>query len=85
MSLMWQSSKTLIESNLYLFQNQIETDIEFLVGTLTEEKETVSAHRLILASRSPVFHAMFYGEMREKCNTIPLPDITPDSLKSFLT
>ena len=83
MSLMWQSSKTLVESNLYLFQNEIETDVEFLAGN--EDKEIVRAHRIILASRSPVFHAMFYGDMREQGNVISLPDITPDSLKCFLT
>ena len=72
-----------MESHLYLFQNEIETDVKFLAGT--EDKETVCAHRIILSSRSAVFHTMFYGEMREKDVTIPLPDITPHSLKSFLT
>ena len=79
----WQSSKNLVESHLYLFQNEIETDVEFLVGG--ENKETIRAHRIILACRSPMFHAMFYGAMREKETVIPLIDIEPDSLKVFLT
>ena len=79
----WQYSKSLTKTYLYLFQKEIETDVEFMVGQ--EDKEIARAHSIIQAGRSPVFYAMFYGQMKEKDKIIPLPDIEPDSLKVFLT
>lgn len=39
-----------------MLQNQIGCDVEFIVG---EQNEAIKAHKVVLASRSPVFFAMF--------------------------
>ena len=45
-----------------------------------------SAHKVILAARSPVLAKMFSHDMQENAtNTLNLPDITPDVLKELLT
>ena len=45
-----------------------------------ESKHVVSAHKLVLSISSPVFEAMFYGELAETGDTIELPDCEYDSL-----
>lgn len=44
---------------------------------------TVAAHKLILASASPVFKAMFYGPLRES-DTVKITDSTADAFMEFL-
>lgn len=55
-------------------------------GLETDEnvmKETVPAHKVILASVSKVFQAMFHGQLAEK-NEIVITDVTAGALKQFL-
>ena len=40
----------------------------------------IPAHKFVLAISSPVFYAMFYGEMTETADTIQLPDCDCESL-----
>jgi len=40
----------------------------------------ISAHKLVLSISSPVFEAMFYGELAETGDSIELPDCEYDSL-----
>jgi speckle-type POZ protein len=46
-----------------LLQRGTGADVNFLVSG-----ESFAAHKLILASRSPVFMAEFFGAMKEKCS-----------------
>ena len=46
----------------------------------SESKQVISAHKFILAIGSPVFEAMFYGELAETKDTIELPDCNYESL-----
>ena len=59
------------------------TDITLLVGS---EKTPVAAHRAILAARSPIFKAMFFGNMAESdsnCKQMHLPEVAPKAFIEF--
>ena len=45
-----------------------------------QSKQVIPAHKLMLAIGSPVFEAMFYGELAETADSIELPDCDYDSL-----
>ena len=64
----------------YMLVNQINCDVTFIVGS---EHEEVHAHKLILISRSPVFHAMFEGPLAEK-GEVEMPDVERDTFLVFL-
>ncbi|TVT96785.1 hypothetical protein EJB05_57996, partial [Eragrostis curvula] len=56
------------------------TDVAFRV-----DGETIRAHRLVLATRSPVFKAELFGQMAERtASTIEIEDMTADTFKSML-
>jgi len=46
----------------------------------SESKKVISAHKFVLAISSPVFFAMFYGQIAETKNSIELPDCEYESL-----
>ena len=52
----------------------------------TSDGGSVSAHRLIIAAASPVFHAMLYGNMKESNEKeIELPSVDANCLQNLLT
>lgn len=66
-----------------LFDEQLWTDVSF---TFPEEDdvEDINAHRLILASRSPVFQAMFYGPLADTSNKIEIKSISKQAFEDVL-
>ena len=42
-------------------------------------KQVVPAHKFVLSISSPVFEAMFYGELAETTDSVELPDCEYDS------
>ena len=62
-----------------MLNNDRLSDVKF-VATKSESKQVIPAHKFILAIGSPVFEAMFYGELAETKDTIELPDCDNDSL-----
>ncbi|XP_033725613.1 BTB/POZ domain-containing protein 2-like isoform X2 [Pecten maximus] len=76
----WQVGKTLSESFDHLLTSGIASDVTFIIG---EERNRISAHKLVLLSRSPVFYAMLEGPMADK-GEITIPDISADTFKLFL-
>ena len=40
----------------------------------SESKQVIPAHKFVLSIGSPVFEAMFYGELAETRDSIELPD-----------
>ncbi|OWF41276.1 BTB/POZ domain-containing protein 6-like [Mizuhopecten yessoensis] len=76
----WQVGKSLNHCLDYLFTSGLACDVTFLIG---DEKEKISAHRTILLSRSPVFYAMFEGNLAEK-ESIIIPDYTARTFSMFL-
>ena len=49
----------------------------------SETRKTIPAHKLVLAISSPVFYAMFYGQLAEAKDCVELPDCEYDSLLEF--
>ena len=66
-----------------MFNNEHLSDVKFRVRGSDGESETVrliTAHKFVLSIGSPVFEAMFYGELAETKDTIQLPDCDYESL-----
>ena len=66
-----------------MLNNDRLSDVKFIATKSngeSESKQVISAHKFILAIGSPVFEAMFYGELAETKDTIELPDCDNESL-----
>ena len=79
----WQlSKKTVLERNFHMLNNPLMSDIKFTCGE--SKGKYFYAHKYVLATSSPVFYAMFYGDLAEKNSVIHLPDTDEESFKAFL-
>lgn len=68
------------ENLKYLLDSEVGCDITFHVG-----EETFKAHKLILAARSPVFRAQFFGLIGDpNTDRVELADIEPSIFKVML-
>ena len=82
----WQTGKeTVRERVAFLWNSDLLSDVKFVVPVSNGESETKStkvipAHKFVLAISSPVFYAMFYGQMADTTDTIELPDCEFESL-----
>ncbi len=81
----WQTKRsTILERTTFIFNNELLSDVKFVVRVSTGESESIKkvipAHKFVLAISSPVFFAMFYGEMAETTDSIELPDCDYESL-----
>ena len=82
----WQSeAATLSGSISHLFNNELMSDFIIIVN-----EKRIPVHKLILASRSAVFYAMFYGQMAHnsaelKLNDCDDADIFLEFLRYFYT
>ena len=84
----WQTKRsTISERTKFIFNNELLSDVKFVVPASHNESESrksrkcmIPAHKFVLAISSPVFYAMFYGEMAETADTIQLPDCEYKSL-----
>ena len=67
-----------------MFNNEHLSDVKFVVrgsdGGESESDRLITAHKFVLSIGSPVFEAMFYGELAETKDTIQLPDCGYESL-----
>ena len=82
----WQTTRaTVRERTKFIHNNDLFSDVKFVVRTSDDESETESkqeipAHKFVLSIGSPVFEAMFYGELAETRDSIELPDCEYESL-----
>ncbi|KAL9980113.1 hypothetical protein ACROYT_G008656 [Oculina patagonica] len=80
----WQTTRpTIRERNKFVFNNDIFSDVKFVVRGVngeSESKQVIPAHKFVLSISSPVFEAMFYGELAETRDSIELPDCEYESL-----
>ena len=80
----WQTKRSaIVERTTFVFNNQLLSAVKFVVPVSTGESESrkmIPAHKFVLAISSPVFYAMFYGEMAETTDSIELPDCDYESL-----
>ena len=68
---------------MFMFNNDLFSDVKFVVrgpNGESESKQVIPAHKFVLSISSPVFEAMFYGELPETGDTIELPDCEHDNL-----
>ena len=84
----WQTKKpTIRERTKFMFNNDLFSDVKFVVRKSdgeSESKQAIPAHKLILSIGSPVFEAMFYGDLAETSDSIELPDCEYESLLELL-
>ena len=81
----WQTTKrTIRERSEHMFNNDLSvSDVKFVArgpNGESESKQVIPAHKFVLSISSPVFEAMFYGELAETTDSIDLPDCEYDSL-----
>ena len=80
----WQTKCLAIaERTTFIFNREVLSDVKFVVPASSGESESrkvIPAHKFVLAISSPVFYAMFYGQMAETKDSIELPDCEYDSL-----
>lgn len=83
----WQSKcLTIRDRTTHIFNQDLLSDVKFLVpvsNRAESESKTVKvipAHKFVLAIASPVFFAMFYGQLLDPRDTIELPDCDFESL-----
>uniref|UniRef100_M8BE88 Speckle-type POZ protein-like protein n=1 Tax=Aegilops tauschii TaxID=37682 RepID=M8BE88_AEGTA len=63
-----------------LLQSETGADETFLVGD-----ESFAAHKNILAARSPVFNAQFFGDMKERCSArVEIEDMEVAAFRAML-
>ena len=73
----WQTKCTSISQRTnYIFNTELLSDVKFIVPMSNGESESkvIPAHKLVLAIGSPVFFAMFCGQMADTRDSIELPD-----------
>ena len=73
----WQTNCTSISQRTkYIFNTAFLSDVKFIVPVSNGESESkvIPAHKLVLAIGSPVFYAMFYGQVADARDSIELPD-----------
>ena len=84
----WQVTiPTVRERTKFMFNNEHLSDVKFSVRGSDGESETdqlITAHKFVLSIGSPVFEAMFYGELAETKDTVQLPDCDYESLLELL-
>jgi len=80
----WQTVRpTIRERSKFMFNNELFSDVKFVVRGAngeSESKQVIPVHKFVLSISSPVFEAMFYGELAETTDSIELPDCEYESL-----
>ena len=87
----WQNAKASItERGIFMFNNELLSDISLVVRSSSDEGEpkkskmAIPAHKFVLSSCSPVFFAMFCGDMADKSDSIDLPDCEYEGVLEML-
>ena len=80
----WQTKRpTIRERTKFMINNALFSDVKFVVRKSdgeSESKQVISAHKFVLSIGSPVFEAMFYGELAETRDSNELPDCEYENL-----
>jgi len=73
------------------FEESIPFDVTFEIvekgendNEENDKREEVKAHKMILATFSSVFRAMFFGPMKESKDVIPIKDTTVEAFKKMI-
>ncbi|XP_060560396.1 BTB/POZ domain-containing protein 1-like [Ruditapes philippinarum] len=79
----WQHDKALGDCMIKLYENKLWTDVKFKCKD-HGDYERIHAHKIVLAARSPVFQAMFFGQCTEEKEDILLDSIEAETFDLFL-
>ncbi|XP_020622383.1 BTB/POZ domain-containing protein 6-like [Orbicella faveolata] len=82
---LWSATtrSTIRERCQFMFNNELLSDVKFVVRDSeggSESMKKIPAHKFLLAISSPVFYAMFNGELAEKKDSIAISDCDHKSL-----
>ena len=84
----WQATarSTIRERCQAIFNQELLSDVKFIVQDSqgVSKSKTIPAHKYVLAISSPVFHAMFYGELAETKDFVEISDCEFESLLELL-
>ncbi|XP_060566563.1 BTB/POZ domain-containing protein 6-like [Ruditapes philippinarum] len=81
----WQMGRSLNGCLGELFHKKLWSDISFRCKDSDQlPQNSIQAHKIILASRSPVYQAMFYGPCADTNPEIELSDTDSNTFKLFL-
>ena len=83
----WQVGKSLTQCLSHMLQNEITTDVTFLVASQDSTKPTtrISAHKFMLRARSPVFEVMFgRAYVESSSNDVEIIDSEPEHFRDML-
>lgn len=81
----WQIQRSLVDCNRYMLEHQVASDVTFLVGHTEGDRQEICAHKFMLIARSPVFFAMFCGDLAENSShPITVPDVEPSAFQQML-
>lgn len=85
----WQTEKRSIrERTALMINNPLMSDVKFVIQDSNpknkEGREIVHAHKFLLSLGSPVFQAMFYSNIADTREEIPLSDCDPRGFVEFL-
>lgn len=66
-----------------MLENELACDVDFAVGL---DARIIKAHRYMLSSRSPVFFAMFFGDLATSTDAFPIsvPDLSYEAFQLML-
>ena len=85
-----KANATAKERIAFLFNNEVLSDVHLVVRSSSDENDAkksklaIPAHKFVLSSCSPVFFAMFCGEMAENSHSIDLPDCEYEAVLEML-
>ncbi|XP_060573661.1 uncharacterized protein LOC132731489 [Ruditapes philippinarum] len=80
----WQDGKNLGQCMLEMFQQGLWTDVVFQCMGHDKGEGVIKAHKNVLASRSSVFQAMFFGPCADTTDVVELKDKEKEILHLFL-
>ncbi|KAF4517099.1 hypothetical protein B566_EDAN007022 [Ephemera danica] len=78
----WRDN-SVAQRNLHLLNSGFMADCTFVVGTTEGERKKMRCHKFILSQGSPVFYAMFNGDLKEK-GEVKVEDIEPQHFWKML-
>ena len=84
----WQTKcSSISQRTKFVFNKELLSDVKFIVPVSNDgseiESKVIPAHKFVLAISSPVFYAMFYGEIPDARSSIELPDCEYESVLEF--
>ncbi|CAH3183223.1 unnamed protein product [Porites evermanni] len=80
----WQTARgTIRERCEAVFNQELLSDVKFVVPDSRGGSKTIPAHKFMLAISSPVFFAMFYGKAAEIKDSVEISDCEYESLLEF--